>query len=80
MDNHGSCHGIYSRKLQLMEAMESSTSADSENPHVFPWKLPLTSIEVNLLLPTSMENSMEVNRLPPTSMDVFMQVNLLQWR
>ena len=38
-----------------MEATEASTSTDSGNLnfHVFPWKLALTSMEVNLLVPTS---------------------------
>ena len=76
MEAHGSFHGIYSWKLQLMDAMEASTSTDSGNFHVFPWKLLLTSMEVNLLPPTSTEISMEVNLLPPTSMEVSMEVNL----
>ena len=54
MEAHGSFHGFFSWKLQLMEAMEDSTSTDSRQFHVFPWKLPLTSMEVNLLPPTSM--------------------------
>ena len=74
---HGSVHGMYSWKLQLMEAiMEASTSTDSGNFHVLPWKLPLTSVDVNLLPPTSMEISIEVNLLLPTSVEV----NLLQWK
>ena len=31
MESHGSFHGIYSWKLQLMEVMEASTSTDSGN-------------------------------------------------
>ena len=36
---HGSFHGNYLWKLPLMEAMEASTSTDSGNFHVFPWRL-----------------------------------------
>ena len=53
-----------------MEEMQDSTPTDSGNFHVFPWKLPLTSMEVNLFPPASMEISMEINLLPPTSMEV----------
>ena len=49
-----------------MEAMEASTYTDSGNSHVLPWKLPLTSMEVSLLAPTSTETSMEANLFPPT--------------
>ena len=80
MEARGSLHGIYPRKLQLMEAMEAmeaSTSIDSGNFHVPPWKLPLTSIELNLLPPTSMDISMEVSLLPPTSMETSMEENWL---
>ena len=76
METHGSFHGIYSWKIQLMEAMEASTSIDFGNFHVILWKLPLTSMEVNLLPPTSMEISMEVNILPLTSMQVSMEVSM----
>ena len=38
------------------------------------WKLPCTSMEVNILPPTSMGMSMQVNLLPPTSMEASMQV------
>ena len=55
MKDRGSFKLIYSWKLQLTEAMEASTSTDSENFHLLPWKLPLTSMEVNLLPPTSMD-------------------------
>ena len=58
----------------LMEPMEASDSADSENLHVFPKKLPLISMEVNLLPQSSMEIILEVNLLPPTSMEVSMEV------
>ena len=68
MEAHGSFHGIYSRKLQLMEAMQASTSTDSRNFHAFLWKLPLIAMEENILPPPSMEISMEVNLLLPTSM------------
>ena len=61
------CRGIW----KLMEAStecirasgncrkqcEASTSTDSGSLHVFLWKLPLTSMEENLLPPTSMETS-----------------------
>ena len=60
--------------MQLMEAMEASTSTGSGNFHVLIWKLLLTSIEVNLLSPASMEISMEVNLLPSTSMEAPMEV------
>ena len=79
MEAHGSFHGIYSWKLRLMNAREASTSTDSGKVHVFPWKLPLSCMEVNLLPPTSMEISMEVHIVPPTSMEASMEVNLLQW-
>ena len=36
MEAHGSFHGIDSWKLQLMEAMEASTSTDSGNFNVLP--------------------------------------------
>ena len=36
LNAHGSFHGIYSSKLQLMGKMEASTSTDSGNIHVFP--------------------------------------------
>ena len=52
MEAHGNFQGIYSLKLQLMEAVEASTSTDSGNFHVFPCKLPLTSVEVNVLRAT----------------------------
>ena len=70
MEAHASFHGIHSWKPQLMEAMEASTSTDSENFHVLPWKL----------LPTSMEFAMEVNLLPPTSMKASIEVNSLPWK
>ena len=54
-------------KLQLIEAMEGSTSTESGNFRVFPWKRLLSSMEVNLLTPISMEISMEANLLPPTT-------------
>ena len=44
-----------------MEAMGASISTDSGKFHVFPWKLPRTSMEANLLPPTSMEISMGIN-------------------
>ena len=72
MEAHRSFHGICSWKLQSMEAMESFTSTDSANFHVLPWKLPLKSMEVNLLPPISMQ----VNLLATTSMEV----NLLPWK
>ena len=75
MESHGSLHGIYSWKLQLMEAMETSTSTDSGKIHVRPWKLLLTSMEVNAFPPTSLEIFMEVNILSPTSMEACMEVN-----
>ena len=62
----------------MMEAMEAHTSTDSGNFHVFPWKLPLTSMEVNMLSPTYKEIYMEADILPPTSMEVvetFMEVD-----
>ena len=43
----------------------------------FPWNLPLTSMEANLLLPTY---TMDANLLTPTCMEVFKQVNLLPWK
>ena len=58
MEAHGSFHGIYSWKLQLMEAMEAPTSTDSGKFHVFPWKLPLTSMEF------SMEGKINFHRPP----------------
>ena len=51
---------LYSWKLQSMEAMEASTSTNSGNVHAFPWKLPTTSMEVNLLPPTSMDISTDL--------------------
>ena len=57
-------HRIWSWELQLMEAMEASTSTVSGNFHLLPWKLPPTYIGVNLLPSTAMEASMEVNLLP----------------
>ena len=46
--------------------MEASTSIVSENFPILSWKLPIISMEVNLLPSTIME---EVNRLP-ASMEV----------
>ena len=69
MEARATFHGIYSWKLQSIEAMEASTV------HIFPWKLAITSMEVNTLPPTSMEISMEVNLLPPTAMEASMEVN-----
>ena len=43
-----------------MEVMEASTSTDSLNFHVLPWKLPLTSMEV-IRLPPSMAIAIVVN-------------------
>ena len=77
MEAHRSFHEMYSWKL--MEVMEASTSTDSGNSHVFPWKLALTSMGVNLLPPTSMEIPMEVSLLPPTSTETSMEVSLLPW-
>lgn len=54
----------------------SSNSTDSGNLHVSPWKLRLTSMKVNLILPTSMEISMGLNILPPTYMEVSLEVNI----
>ena len=66
MEAHGSFYGIFSWKLQLMNAMEASTS---------------TNFKVSkILLPTSMEISMEVNLLPLTHMEVSMEANLLPWK
>ena len=39
----------------MLKATEAPNSTDSGNFHVFSWKLPLTSMEVGLLLLTSME-------------------------
>ena len=67
MKVHENFHGIYSWKLQLMEAVEASTSTDIGKFRVHLWTLPLTSMEVNLLLPTKMEISMKkiyFHRLP----------------
>ena len=85
VEAHGSFDGIYSWKLQLMEAMEASTSTDSGNFHVLRWKFSLTSVEANLFLATSMEISMEITILLPipgsfhastlTSKEVSMKVN-----
>ena len=63
--------------MRLMQAMEASTFTDGGNFHVFPWKLRLTYIEVNLVPPTSMENfiPIDVNLLPPTSMAFSMRVS-----
>ena len=47
----------YSWKVQLLEAVQASTTTDSRNSYVF-------SMEVNLLPPTSMVVSMEANFLP----------------
>ena len=57
------------------QRMEASTSTDSGKFHVFPWKLPLTPLRINLLAPTSMYISMEVNLLP-NPWD-FLWINLL---
>ena len=68
MEAHGNLfHVKFSRKLHLMEAMKAPTSTDSGNFHLLPWKLPLTSMELKILPPTSMEISMEIyfHRLPP---------------
>ena len=48
-----------------MEAMEASTSTDCGNFHVLPWKLPLTSMGINVFPPVSMEISMDVYPMPP---------------
>ena len=64
--------------MQLIEAVEASNSTDSGKLHLFPWKLPLTSMEVNMLPPTYKEIYMEADILPPTSMEVvetFMEVD-----
>ena len=66
-----------------MEAVEAFTSTDNGNFHVFPWRLPQTSMEVNLLPPTSLEISMEANLLPPTAMETPMEVDRksdIMWR
>ena len=39
MEAHGSFHGVYSRKLQFVEAMEDSTFTESGNFHVLLWNL-----------------------------------------
>ena len=57
-----------------MEVIEASTSTDGGNFHVLPWKLPLPSMKINILQPTSMEIFVEVNLLPPTSMEASMEV------
>ena len=76
MEAHGSPRGINSWKMQLMDTiMESSISTDSGNFHVFPWKLPLTSMEVNLLQPNFMEASMETTILSTASMEGSMEVS-----
>ena len=56
--------------------MEASTSTDRQ------WNLPCISMDastnfqgVNLIPPTTMENSMQVNLFPTTSMEVSMEVN-----
>ena len=87
MEAYGNFYGIYSWKLQLMEAMEGSISTVSGNYRVFPWKHPLTSMkvyllaltsmEINLLRPTSVEFSMEKKLFPPSSMGVSVKVKLL---
>ena len=84
METHGSFRGINFWKLQLMEAKEASTTTDRGTSHVFPWKLPPTSMEVNLLPPTSMEHSMEVNllirplpHLLPTDNDLWLRAVIL---
>ena len=41
------------------EEIEPSASTDSGNFRLIPWKLPLTSLEANLLPPTSMEISVK---------------------
>ena len=74
MEAHGSFHETYSWKMQLIEAMQAFISVDNGNVHVLPWKPLLTSMEVNLLLPASMEISTEVNLLPPTSMEAYIDV------
>ena len=66
MEAHGIFHGIYSWKMQLLQAMEGCTSTDSGNFYVLPWKL---------LPPTYMEIAMEVNLLPPISMEASMEAN-----
>lgn len=68
MEAHANFHAIYLWRLQLIETMETSTSADSGNFQTVPWKLPLTSMDMYLLPPTSMQTSMEGNLLAPTSM------------
>ena len=75
MESHGSFHGIYSWKLQFMEAMEDSISTDTGIFHVLLWKLPPTSMKVNLLPPTSIE--IEVNLLPRASMETSIEVDFL---
>ena len=66
---------MFVEEAAMMEAMEASTSIDSGNFHVLQWKLPLTSMELNLLSPTSMEISMEATIILTTSMEVSMEVN-----
>ena len=73
MESHGSFHGIYSWKLQFMEAMEDSISTDTGIFHVLLWKLPPTSMEVGSrpasmhLAPASMEATNYFHLLPSTS-------------
>ena len=57
---------ICSRKLQLMEAINGTFSFRER--WKIPWNLLLTSMQVNLLPPTSTGVSMGVNLLPSTSM------------
>ena len=64
MEAYGSFYGIYSWKLQLMEALEASTSTNSGKFHVFPWKLPLTSTKIRGNFHGSNSTSMEANLLP----------------
>ena len=80
IEAHESLHGIY--LWTLMDAMEASTSPDSGNFHVFPWKLPLSSMEVYLLGPTPMDASMQANLLPSTpiqaSLDALWQLSSVE--
>ena len=70
MEAHGSFHGIYWWNLQSMKAMEASTSTNSGNFYVLPWQLSLTSMEVNLRPPTSMEVDSKFTSAKFTSMEV----------
>ena len=63
------------RKIFVEAAIDESNGSfhfDRRKFHVFPRKLPLTSMEVNLIPPTSTEISVESNLLAPASMEVSM--------